>query len=153
MNKDNHHYMGIEMNIQTWNLLNKKDRNEQEDLRMINFAKASLYHWRKSDKYELVNEQRGQWMLSRVYSFLGKADEALSYAKQTLKITEEQDLQDFDLAGAYESMARAHATSNNKNESIKWLKKAKKAGDLIKSDKDKEYFISDLESEPWFNIK
>jgi len=153
MNKDNHHYMGIQMNMETWNLLDKKDRNEQEDLRMINFAKASLYHWRKSDKYELVNEQRGQWMLSRVYSFLGKADEALSYAKQTLKITEEQDFQDFDLAYADESMARAYAASNNKDESIKWLKKAKEAGDLIKGEKDKEYFISDLESGPWFNIK
>ena len=26
-----HHYMGIEMNIQTWNLLGKEDRNEQDD--------------------------------------------------------------------------------------------------------------------------
>ena len=148
-----HHYMGIEMNIQTWNLLDNKERNEQDDFRMINFAKASLYHWRKSDKYELVNEQRGQWMLSRVYSCLGKAEEALSYAKETLKITEEQELQDFDLGYAYESMARAYAAFDNKDESIKWLEKAKKAGDLIKDDKDNEYFISDLESEPWFNIK
>ena len=145
--------MGIQMNIETWNLLDKKDRNQQEDLRMINFAKASLYHWRKSNKYELVNEQRGQWLLSRVYAFLGKADEALSHAKETLKITKEQDLKDFDLAYAYESMARAYAASNNKDESIKWLEKAKESGDLIKDDKDKEYFISDLESEPWFNIK
>ena len=145
--------MGIQMNIETWNLLDKKDRNQQEDLRMINFAKASLYHWRKSNKYELVNEQRGQWLLSRVYSFLGKADEALFHAKETLKITKEQDLKDFDLAYAYESMARAYAASNNKDESIKWLEKAKESGDLIKDDKDKEYFISDLESEPWFNIK
>ena len=43
-----HHYMGIEMNIQTWNLLGKEDRNEQDDVRMVNFAQASLYHWRKS---------------------------------------------------------------------------------------------------------
>ena len=39
-----HHYMGIEMNIQTWNLLGKEDRNEQDDVRMVNFAQASLYH-------------------------------------------------------------------------------------------------------------
>ena len=54
-----HHYMGIEMNIQTWNLLGKEDRNEQDDVRMVNFAQASLSHWRKSHKYEPVNEQRG----------------------------------------------------------------------------------------------
>ena len=56
----NHHYMGIEMNNQTWSLLDKKDRSEQDDVRMINYAKSSLYHWRKSDKYTIVNEQRGK---------------------------------------------------------------------------------------------
>ena len=30
--------MGIEMNIQTWNLLGKEDENEKDDARMINFA-------------------------------------------------------------------------------------------------------------------
>ena len=69
------------------------------------------------------------------------------------KITKEQEFKDFDLAYAYESMARAYAASNNKDESIKWLEKAKESGDLIKDDKDKEYFISDLESESWINIK
>ena len=57
---------------------------------MINYAKASLYHWRKSDKYEIVNEQRGQWLISHVYAILGKSDEALSYAKKLLEITEEK---------------------------------------------------------------
>ena len=44
MNNNNHHYMGIEMNNQTWSLLDKKDRSEQDDIRMINYAKAFLYH-------------------------------------------------------------------------------------------------------------
>ena len=61
MNNKNHHYMGIEMNNQTWSLLDKKDRSEQDDIRMINYAKASLYHWRKSDKYTIVNKKRGKW--------------------------------------------------------------------------------------------
>ena len=30
MNNNNHHYMGIEMNNQTWGLLDKKDRREQD---------------------------------------------------------------------------------------------------------------------------
>ena len=50
MNKNNHHYMGIELNMQTFELLDKKDRSKKDNKRMINFAKASLYHWRKSDK-------------------------------------------------------------------------------------------------------
>ena len=136
--------MGIEMNNQTWSLLDKKDRSEQDDIRMINYAKASLYHWRKSDKYTIVNKQRGKWLISHVYAILGKSDDALSYAQETLKITEENNLKDFDLAYAYESMARAHSIANNHNESKEWYKRAKVAGDLIANEKDKEYFLLDL---------
>jgi len=138
--------MGIEMNNQTWGLLDKKDRSEQDNIRMINFAKASLYHWRKSDKYEVVNEQRGKWLISHVYAMLDKSGETLSYAKETLKITEDNNLKDFDLAYAYESMARAYSISENKDESEEWYKKAKAAGDLIADEKDKECFILDLNS-------
>ena len=138
--------MAIEMNNQTWSLLDKKDRNEQDDIRMINYAKTSLYHWKKSDKYSIVNEQRGKWLISHVYAILGKSDEALSYAKETLKITEDNNLKDFDLAYAYEAMARAYSISNNQNKSKEWYKKAKIAGDLIEGEKDKEYFLLDLNS-------
>ena len=34
-----HHYMGIEMNIQTWSLLGKEDRNEQDNAGMVNFVR------------------------------------------------------------------------------------------------------------------
>ena len=148
-----HHYMGIEMNIQTWNLLGKEDRNEQDDVRMVNFAQASLYHWRKSHKYKPVNEQRGQWMLSRVYAVLCKGEEALSHAEETSKLTKEQDLKDFDLAYSYEALARANAAVGNNNECTKWLQKAQEAGTHISNAEDKKYFISDLESTPWFGCK
>lgn len=82
MNNNNHHYMAIEMNNQTWSFLDKKDRSDQDDVRMINYAKASLYHWRKSDKYSIVNEQRDQWLILHVYAILEKSDKALSYAKK-----------------------------------------------------------------------
>ena len=146
MNNNNHHYMAIEMNNQTWSFLDKKDRNEQDDMRMINYAKVSLYHWRKSDKYSIINEQRGKWLISHVYAILGKSDEALSYAKETLKITEDNNLKDFDLAYAYEAMARAYSITNNQNESKEWYKKTKVAADLIEGKKDKEYFLLDLNS-------
>ena len=38
-----HQFMGVELNMQTWNLLEKKDKDEKDDKRMIYFAKASLY--------------------------------------------------------------------------------------------------------------
>ena len=77
---------------------------------------------------------------------MGKSDEALSYAKETLKITEDNNLKDFDFAYAYEAMARAHSISNDQNESKEWYKKAIISGNLIEGEKDKEYFLLDLNS-------
>jgi len=148
-----HHYMGIEMNIQTWNLLERKNRNEQDDMRMVVFAQASLYHWRKSYEFEPINEQRGQYTLSRVHAILGKGKEALAYAEETSKLTIEQDLKDFDLAYSYEALARANAALGNKTGCVKWLQKAQEAGTLIQDKENKKYFISDLECEPWFDCK
>ena len=82
-----HHYMGIEMNNETWNLLDKKERSGQDDLRMVMFAKASLYHWKKSPKFQHINEQRGEWMISRVFAVLGKGEKALSHAEKTMVLT------------------------------------------------------------------
>ena len=148
-----HHYLGIEMNIQTWNLLGKDDRNEKDDDRMINFAKASLYHWRFSPKFEPVNEQRGNWLISRVYAVLSKGKEALSYAQETLRLTEEHGFKDFDLAYAFEAMARAHAALGNKEKCKEFKIKAIEARDLISGKEDKKHFDGDLESDPWFGCR
>ena len=148
-----HHDMGIEMNIQTWNLLEKEGRNDREDARMISFAHASLYHWRKSHKYKPINEQRGQWLLSHVYAVLGKSKEALSYAKKTQKLTIEQDLKDSDRAYAYEALARANAAIGAKYECLKNLWNAQVVVSDISNEEDKKYFISLLESPPWFGLK
>ena len=148
-----HHDMGIEMNIQTWNLLEKEGRNDRDDARMISFAHASLYHWRKSHKYKPINEQRGQWLLSHVYAVLGKSKEALSYAKKTQKLTIEQNLKDSDRAYAYEALARANAAIGTKYECLKNLWNAQMVVSDISNEEDKEYFISVLESPPWFGFK
>ena len=113
------------MNRQTWSLLDKKYRSEQDDIRMINYAKDSLYHWRKSDKYIILNEQRGKWLISRVYAILKKPDEALSYAKETLKITKGNNFKDFNLAYAYEAMTRVYSIANKQNESKECTRRQK----------------------------
>jgi hypothetical protein len=145
-----HHYIGIEMNMQTWNLLGKKDRSEQDDIRMVMFANASLFHWKNSPKFQPVNEQRGEWLIAHVYSVLRMGEEAMLHAEKTLKLTEKHGFKDFDLAYAYECLARASAASGNKSECKKWYKKAEQCGELISDKKDKEIFEGDLKSEPWF---
>ena len=102
--------MGIELNIQTWNLLDKVDRDENDDRRMLFFAKASLYHWQKSPHFKPVNEQRGEWLISRIYAVLNQGEKSLEHANTCMDITDEESLKDFDLAYAYECKARAFAS-------------------------------------------
>ena len=146
-----HHYMGIEMNNETWNLLDKKERSGQDDLRMVMFAKASLYHWKKSPKFQHINEQRGEWMISRVLAVLGKGEKALFHAEKTMVLTKKYGFKDFDLAYTYECLARANAALGNKNTCKKWWGKAKKEGFLIEEKEDKKYFYRDIEAGPWFD--
>tara|TARA_B100000029_G_scaffold514780_1_gene618976 strand:+ start:2842 stop:3327 length:486 start_codon:yes stop_codon:yes gene_type:complete len=145
-----HHYMGIELNQQTWGLLGKKDRNAQDDNRMLAFAKASLYHWHRSHEFKPVNEQRGEWMISHVYAVLGKSEEALSHAKKCWMLTESLNLAGFDLAYAYEALARAHAALGNSDKMNEYFLKAKSAGEKIEGKEDQELFLSDLHQGPWF---
>jgi hypothetical protein len=145
-----HHYMGIELNQQTWKLLEKKDRNDTDDHRMLAFAKASLYHWQNSQEFQLLNEQRGEWMISHVFSVLGKGKEALSHAKKCWVLTESLNLQGFDLGYAYEALARAHGASGHSEKMNEYFLKAKDIGKQIEGNKDKEIFLADLHSDPWF---
>ena len=146
-----HHYMGIELNIQTWNLLEKRSRNEKDNERMLNYAKSSLYHWERSPKYKPVNQARGNWLISHVYAVLGNGKKAHIFAKNTLKLTNDQNLVDYDLAYAYEAMARSNAALGNEQECKKWWNKAKNTGENIQDQNDKKYFFSDLNTKPWFN--
>ena len=87
-----------------------------------------------------------------VYAFLGKGDEALHHAHETMRLTNEHGFKDFDLAYAYEAMARSYATLKNENSFSEFYSKAKDEGELINDSKDKKYFIDDLASKPWFGF-
>ena len=142
--------MGRQLNNQTWDLLGEIDRNDDDDERMVYFAKASLYHWRKSSQFEPVNEQRGQWLLARVFAVLNRGDEALSHAENCMDITVNESLKGFDLAYAYECKARAYAALGKPEKMNKCFLNAKATGDTIKNDEDRKLFFSDLHNEPWY---
>ncbi|MFW9772382.1 MAG: hypothetical protein ACFFFB_03970 [Candidatus Heimdallarchaeota archaeon] len=140
----------------TWDYLDKKDRTDEDNVNMVHTAHTSRYHWGilvSKGKGGPINLQRGEWIISRVYSILGRGEPALYHAKQCLKLTEENDIDDFDLAFAYEAMARASALLKNKKDFEKYHELALKAGEEIKKKEDKKYFLEDLDSGPWFGMK
>lgn len=147
-----HHYMGIEMNGQTWALLEKKDRTAEEANRMVFFAHASLYHWKKSPASEPVNSQRGEWLIARVWAVLEKGDNALAHARNCMQLTEENKLEGFDRAYAHEAMARAYAALKDQGNARHEYDLAREAGEAIPGEEDRKMFLDDLQAEPWFGM-
>lgn len=129
-----------------WELLETADRTREQDDRLLHAAHASRYHWGQIG--EPVNFARGEWQCSRVYAVLGRAEPSLHHAARCLAICEEHGVGDFDLAFAYEALARAHAVAGDRRESARFTALAREAGERIAEDEDRELFFSDLAGIP-----
>lgn len=150
----NQHF-AIAYNNNIWKLLAKSERNEAENNQLINLAHASLLHWSESPKCTVVNLQRGEFMIAMVYTYVGKKDAAVDYAKRCLKLTEDHkgQMKDFDIAYAYLAMSRALALSGATEAAKEYLKMTTVAGETIKGEQDKKIFMDDLNSGPWYGLK
>lgn len=129
---------------QCWDYMEKETRTPDEDLTMIHCAHASRYLWEQIGKP--VNLERGEWQVSRMYTVLGKGDEALYHAKACLRICEENDIKDWDIAFAYEAMARAYKVLGDTALVEDYKKKGYDALPAIKEKGDRDYTQSELDT-------
>ncbi|MCY3412851.1 MAG: hypothetical protein INQ03_14535 [Candidatus Heimdallarchaeota archaeon] len=151
--KEVHRKLAINCFNATWDLIEKENRTDEDDLMMIHLAHSSQYHWRQATPDEPIKFQRGNWQIARIYTLLEHKKEALYHAKICLSLTEKHDFKDFDLAFAHECMARAYALNNNRELSEKQYKLAEEAGSKIKEQGDRDYFFKDLHSGNWFGMR
>lgn len=144
--KQIHRQLGVDLFNQTWDLMEKPERTTQDDDEMIHAAHASRYHWGFAG--EAVNLARGEWQISRVYSVLSHAESALYHAQRCLDICLDHQIGDFDLAFAYEALARGFAISGNIEQKDKFIQLAKEAAAFIKEKADRELLLADLKTIP-----
>ena len=128
----------------TWDFIDKKQWTQEEEDEMVHAAHASRYHWGVVGKP--INFERGEWQISRVYSLLKRSEQALYHAQRCLDICKANDIGDFDIAFAYEAMARAQDIAGNDDEYKKYYDLAMKASEQIQKKEDKDYFLSELKS-------
>jgi len=138
--------LGVDLFNGTWELMEKADRTPDDDALMIHIVHASAYHWLQVGKPE--NFARSHWLCSRVYSVLSRSEPAIYHAKFVLDICERNGIGDWDLAFAYEALARAYAVAGDSAESGRWLAKAHEASANIAEDEDRELVLSDLATIP-----
>ena len=140
-------------NGKTWDLLDKQDRTQEENELLVDYAHASLAHWRVAGTG--VHLQRGVWMLARVNTVLGNSQLASQYAARCLELTEQHKelLSDFDFAFAYECMARAQALAGNQAEAQKYIAMADEAGKVIQDEEDRQIFFDDFNGGDWYGVR
>lgn len=138
--------MAVDLFNGVWRLLEQEERSVEDDDRMLHMAHASRYHWGQIGAP--VNRSRGEWQCSRVYSVLGRAEPALYHARRGLEICQAHGIADWDLAYAYESLARAHAVAGDRDQARAWTEQALAAAEDIAQDEDRELVLTDLETIP-----
>jgi hypothetical protein len=125
-----------------WTLLETENRMRDQDDEMIHTAHASRFHWGEVGGPE--HRARGEWQCSRVYSVLGRGEPAIHHARRCLEICEEHGIGDWDIAFAYEALARAYAAAGDADEAGRYRDLARKAGDAIADEEDREIFEADF---------
>jgi hypothetical protein len=109
-------------------------------------ACAIWFHW--GEVGEPVNLARGEWQYSRVYAVLGRAEPALWHARRCVDINEANGIADWDIASAYEAMARANLAAGDMDQVAIWKAKSTAALDGITDKDDRDVIEGDLATLP-----
>jgi uncharacterized protein YndB with AHSA1/START domain len=143
-----HRTQGIETNNATFRLLDSATRTYEENELMIHQVHASAFHWGIAGTD--INRLRAEYMCSRVYAFVGRAEPALHHANRCLAILETTGTHDFDEAYAHEALARAHACAGNLDEARKHLSTSKST--TIADPEDRAIVEADIKAGPWYGL-
>lgn len=141
----NHRAIGIALFNQTWELMGKQDRSVEEDDAMLHMAHASAHHWRCEGSGATPNNlARSEWQVSRVYTVLSRGEPAGYHARRCLEICQANGIGDWDLAYAYEALARAAEVAGERAEAARWSEQAHSAAADIAEEDDRAAVLADL---------
>lgn len=137
-----HRKMAADLFNSVWDLLEKPERTRDEEDTMVHAAHASRFHWSKVGAP--LNFARGEWQIARVYAVLKRPEPALHHAGRCLELCENHNLGPFDLAFAYEAMARALAAAGRLDEATKSIVLAEETAQNITDEADRRWLLENL---------
>ena len=149
MTPEEHRRLGVELYNGTWELIERPDRTPDEDDEMLYRAHASGYHWLQAP-HTTANRARSHWLCSRVHAIAGQPEGALYHARRCLELVESApaEIEDWDLAGAREALARAHLTAGETEEARRHYELARKEAAKIAEGDDRKHIEADLDALP-----
>ena len=140
---EEHRRLGIDLYNRTWTLMDSPGDE------MLHCAHASAYHWMQGGG-TTANRARSEWLCSRVYSILGRPEPALHHARRCLELVESapSEMEDWDLPGAYEALARAHLAAADEPEAARYKSLGLAAIANVASEEDRKPIKADLDALP-----
>ncbi len=146
---ESHLLFARQANGEAWKLLERGNLSQDEKDLLLYTVFASSYHW--AIVGDVVNKQRGEWLISRAYSKLEMNESSLFHALKCFEIThsESAGFQDFDFAYADEALARSYALNGETGKAQRYYDRALKSGMKISNEKDRDLFMGDLKSGNW----
>jgi hypothetical protein len=106
-----HRRFAIELFNRSWDLLEQADRTPEDDAEMLAAAFGSAYHWSVVGTAE--NRALSDHQIAKIASHVGQPALALHYARRALEAIELGRFGDWQVAAAYEGMARACAAAGD----------------------------------------
>ncbi len=130
--------LGVDLFNATWRLI----ESGADDELMVHTAHASAYHWAVAPECAPENRARSEWLISRVSALAGRPEPALHHATRCLAWCEEHGLAGWDIAYAYEALARASRLAGDDETAERYLTQAR-AVEIVDPD-DREHLDEDL---------
>jgi hypothetical protein len=141
-----HRYFSTHCFNTAWGLIDQTDRTPEEAETMIQLGMASLWHWSQRSDCSAQNLSIGYWQMARIYTLLRQLDNARHYGQLALQYAQQEGVEKFALAYAYEALARAEAAAGDKAQMQIYLMQAHKAAKTMSNLEDKEQVLADLDT-------
>lgn len=137
-----HRYFAADCFNRVWELLDNPGRGEDDHVRMVALAHASLWHWTARSDCTSQNLSIAYWLLSRVYATVGNAAEARRHGLLCLRHSGEES--PFYLAYAHEALARAELLAGDDAVAQHHLQTARDLAELVTDAGDRAALEKDL---------
>ncbi|MDE0069508.1 MAG: hypothetical protein OXO48_07320 [Caldilineaceae bacterium] len=147
-----HRWFGIQLNNSTMDALDAGLVTAETAEPYIHAAHASCHHWMQVGT--VANHGRGEFAVASVYAAAGLGEAALRHARRYLELFEANpaEMEDWDKAFAYDSLARAYAAAGNTQAARQARAQARAAGDAIADEEDRTVFLNWFEGGQWHGL-
>ncbi|TDW86805.1 MULTISPECIES: hypothetical protein [Kribbella] len=149
-----HRYFGVELNNETWDLLEQIDENSPllDQERLLYGAYAACLHWLEAGNE--ANHARGEHLIARVALRIGRTEIGLRHARRCLELVQAfpEQMADWDEPFAREALARALAAIGSRDQALAELRRAEELTKQVAQDGDREVLLTELAKEPWFGL-